>query len=77
MDKREANAIIYLLCLVLGILFVLLAYVLLRLMTVDASLAQSDRQNRKNREETQRATMLLRDEREKFERLLKALQPAE
>lgn len=70
MAKHEGNAIIYLLCVVIGILFVLLSHVLLRLMTTDAALKYSTQENRK-------VTITMIDERERFERLLKAVQSTE
>lgn len=59
MAKHEDNAIIFLLCIVIGILFVVLCFVLLRLMTVDSQLLH-------NKREVDKAIVLLREEREKF-----------
>lgn len=70
MAKHENNAVIYLLCVVIGILFVLLTFVLLRLMTVDSSLIH-------NKREADKAALLLRDEREKFEKLLRTVKITE
>jgi hypothetical protein len=61
MAKRDDNAVIALLCVVIGILFVVLVFVLIRLMTVDASL-------RHNKREVDKAIILLREEREKFQK---------
>ena len=61
MAKRDDNAVIALLCVVIGILFVVLVFVLIRLMTVDASLRQ-------NKREVDKAIILLREEREKFKK---------
>lgn len=54
------------LCIVIGILFVVLVFVLMRLMTVDAQLVR-------NKREVDKAIVLLREEREKF----KAVQSTE
>lgn len=70
MAKHADNAVIALLIFVILILFVLFGYVLLRLMTVDKQLQHSQRENNK-------AALVLRDEREKFEKLLKAVRPTE
>lgn len=59
MAKHEDNAVIFLLCIVIGILFVVLVFVLMRLMTVDAQLVR-------NKREVDKAIVLLREEREKF-----------
>ena len=59
MAKHEDNAVIFLLCVVIGILFVVLVFVLMRLMTVDAQLVR-------NKREVDKAIVLLREEREKF-----------
>lgn len=66
MAKHEDNAVIFLLCVVIFIGFVLMAFLLLRLMTVDAAL-------RHNKREVDKAVVLLREEREK----LKAVQSTE
>lgn len=66
MAKHEDNAVIVLLCVVIGILFVLVAFFLLRLMTVDAQLVR-------NKREVDKAVVLLREERER----LKAVQRTE
>ena len=59
MAKHEDNAVIFLLCVVIFIGFVLMAFMLLRLLTVDAAL-------RHNKREVDKAIVLLREEREKF-----------
>jgi phosphotransferase system glucose/maltose/N-acetylglucosamine-specific IIC component len=59
MAKHEDNAVIFLLCVVIGILFVVLAFFLMRLLTVDAQLVR-------NKREVDKAIVLLREEREKF-----------
>ena len=59
MAKHDNNAIIFLLCIVIGILFVLMFYFLLRMTQLDKSL-QHDRR------EVNKAIVLLREEREKF-----------
>lgn len=59
MAKHEDNAVIALLVTVILILFVVMAFFLLRLMTVDAQLVH-------NKREVDRAIVLLREEREKF-----------
>ena len=61
MAKHEDNAVVFLLCLLVGILLVVLVFVLLRLMTVDASL-------RHNKREVDKAIILLRDAREKLKK---------
>jgi len=61
MAKHEDNAIVFLLCLLVGILLVVLVFVLLRLMTVDASL-------RHNKREVDKAIILLRDARENLKK---------
>lgn len=66
MAKHEDNAVIFLLCVVIGVLFVFMFFVLLRLLTVDAAL-------RHNKREVDKAIVLLREEREKF----KAVQSTE
>lgn len=66
MAKHDNNAVIFLLCIVIGILFVMMAFFLLRMMTVDAAL-------RHNKREVDKAIVLLREEREK----LKAVQNTE
>lgn len=66
MAKREDNAVIVLLCVLFLILFIVMAFFLLRLMTVDAAL-------RHNKREVDKAIVLLREEREK----LKAVQNTE
>lgn len=58
MAKHDNNAIIFLLCLVIGILFVLMFYFLLRMTQLDKSLEHS-------RREVNKAIVLLREEREK------------
>jgi len=59
MAKHEDNAVIFMLCVVIFIGFVLMAFMLLRLMTVDAAL-------RHNKREVDKAIVLLREERERF-----------
>jgi hypothetical protein len=58
MAKHDNNAIIFLLCIVIGILFVLMFYFLLRMTQLDKSLEH-------NRREVNKAIVLLREEREK------------
>lgn len=70
MAKHDNNAIIFLLCLVIGILFVLMFFFLLRMTTLDASLVR-------NKREAEKAALVLRDEREKLEKLLKSVKPTE
>ena len=59
MAKHDDNAVIFLLCVVIGIMFVLIAFFLMRLLTVDAQLVR-------NKREVDKAIVLLREEREKF-----------
>jgi hypothetical protein len=59
MAKHEDNALIFLLCIVIGILFVVLSFVLLQLMTVDKQLIH-------HKKEVDRVIVMLREEREKF-----------
>lgn len=66
MAKHDDNAVIFLLCVVIFVGIVLTAFLLLRLLTVDAAL-------RHNKREVDKAIVLLREEREKF----KAVQPTE
>lgn len=63
MAKHEDNAIIYLLCVVIGILFILFFFVLLRMTTLDSQLLR-------NKREVDKAIVLLREEREKFKAAL-------
>jgi hypothetical protein len=49
------------LCVIVGILFVVLCFLLLRLMTVDSQLVR-------NKREVDKAIVLLREEREKFKK---------
>jgi hypothetical protein len=51
------------LCVIVGILFVVLCFLLLRLMTVDSQLVR-------NKREVDKAIVLLREEREKFKKEL-------
>ena len=59
MAKHEDNAIIFLLCIVIGILLVLLFFALLRMQTLDSNLVRNNR-------EVNKAIVLLREEREKL-----------
>jgi hypothetical protein len=61
MAKHEDNAIVFMLCIIVGILFVVLCFLLLRLMTVDSQLVR-------NKREVDKAIVLLREEREKFKK---------
>lgn len=70
MAKHENNAVIALLIFTVLILTVILAYFLLRLMTVDKQLERNQRESAKT-------ALVLRDEREKLEKLLKALSKTE
>lgn len=70
MDKRESNALIFLLCLIVGILFALLFFALLEAGKFKGKLDSSTREN-------VRAALALRESREKLERLLKAVQDTE
>jgi hypothetical protein len=63
MAKHEDNAIVFMLCVIVGILFVVLCFLLLRLMTVDSQLVR-------NKREVDKAIVLLREEREKFKKEL-------
>jgi hypothetical protein len=51
------------LCIIVGILFVVLCFLLLRLMTVDSQLVR-------NKREVDKTIVLLREEREKFKKEL-------
>jgi uncharacterized membrane protein len=64
MDKREFNAITFMLCLLFGILLVLMFLFLLEGRKMKGELKNSTREN-------QKAALVLREEREKMERLLK------
>lgn len=66
MDKRESNAIIFLLCLIIGVLFALLFLFLLEGAKMRGQLLHSTRENDKS-------ALALRDSREKLEKLLKAV----
>jgi hypothetical protein len=66
MAKHDDNAVIFMLCVVIFVGIVLTAFLLLRLLTVDAAL-------RHNKREVDKAIVLLREEREK----LKAVQSTE
>jgi energy-converting hydrogenase Eha subunit H len=70
MAKHEDNAVIALLIFFVLILTVLLAYTLLRLMTTDKQLEHHQR-------EANKSALVLRDEREKLEKLLKSLKVEE
>jgi uncharacterized membrane protein (DUF106 family) len=70
MDKREFNAITFLLCLVIGILLVLMFLFLLEDRKMKGELKNSTREN-------QKAALVLREEREKLERVLKQLKEKE
>jgi len=70
MAKHEDNAVIALLIFVVLVLSIILAYFLLRLMTVDKQLEHHQRESAKT-------ALVLRDEREKLEKLLKALSKVE
>jgi hypothetical protein len=63
MAKHEDNAIIFLLCIVIGILLVLLFFALLRMEKLDSNLVRNNR-------EVNKAIVLLREEREKFKKEL-------
>ena len=63
MAKHEDNAIVFMLCVVIGILFVVLCFVLLRIMSVDSQLVR-------NKHEVDKAIVLLREEREKIKKEL-------
>jgi len=52
---------VFMLCIIVGILFVVLCFLLLRLMTVDSQLVR-------NKREVDKAIVLLREEREKFKK---------
>lgn len=70
MGKRESNAIIFLLCLVIGILFALLFFFLLEGAKMKGQLQHSTRENDKS-------ALALRDSREKLEKLLRSVKPTE
>lgn len=70
MGKRESNALIFLLCLIIGILFALLFLALLEAGKYKGKLDHSTREN-------DRAAIALRESREKLERLLKAVKATE
>lgn len=70
MAKHEDNAVIALLIFVVLVLSIILAYFLLRLMTVDKQLERNQRESAKT-------ALVLRDEREKLEKLLQALSKME
>ena len=59
MAKHEDNAIIFLLCIVVGICMVVMFFLLLQLMTVDKQLIHHKR-------EVERVIVMLREEREKL-----------
>ena len=59
MAKHDDNAVIFMLCVVIFVGIVLTAFLLLRLLTVDAAL-------RHNKREVDKAIVLLREEREKL-----------
>jgi CBS domain containing-hemolysin-like protein len=70
MGKRESNALIFLLCLVIGVLFALLFLALLEAGKYKGKLDHSTREN-------DRAALVLREERKKLERLLKTVNDTE
>lgn len=59
MAKHDNNAVIVFLGVVVGILLIVIAFFLLRLLTVDKQLRHTQR-------EVEKAVVMLRDEREKF-----------
>lgn len=61
MAKHEDNAVILLLSIVIGILFVVLVFVLLRLLTLDGQMI-------KHKREIDKAIIMLREERQKFKK---------
>ena len=70
MGKQESNALIFLLCLIIGILFALLFLALLEAGKYKGKLDHSTREN-------DRAAIALRESREKLEKLLKAVKSTE
>lgn len=70
MGKRESNALIFLLCLIVGVLFALLFLGLLEAGKYKGKLDHSTREN-------DRAALVLREERKKLERLLKTVHDTE
>lgn len=70
MDKRESNAIIFLLCIVVGVLLVLMFFFLLEGKKMKGQLNHSTREN-------DRSALALRESREKLERILKQLKEKE
>lgn len=70
MGKRESNALIFLLCLIVGVLFALLFLGLLEAGKYKGKLDHSTREN-------DRAALVLREERKKLERLLKTVNDTE
>jgi uncharacterized membrane protein len=67
MDKREANAIIYMLSLIIGILLILIFLFLLEWKKLDGRIKHSTREHDK-------AALVLREQREKMQKLLKTLE---
>jgi uncharacterized membrane protein len=67
MGKRESNALIFLLCLIVGILFALLFFALLEAGKFKGRLDNSTRENA-------RAALILREEYKKMQKLLKTLE---
>mgnify|MGYP003336500552 CR=1 FL=1 len=61
MAKRDDNAVIFLLCVVIGILLPLIVWLLLRMLTVDAHMHRQER-------EINKAIIILREERERFKK---------
>ena len=70
MDKRESNALIFLLCLIIGILFALLFFALIEAGKYKGKLDGSTREN-------DRAAIALRESRKELEKLLKSVKQAE
>lgn len=70
MGKREDNAVIVFLGVLVGIALPLIFFLVLRLDVVEGRLRKSTRENDKS-------AMVLREEREKLEKLLKSVKPTE
>ncbi len=70
MAKHLDNAVVYLLCVVIGILGVLLFFLVLKFYKQEGDFKHT-------RRETEKDALVLRDEREKLERLLRTVKTTE
>lgn len=70
MVKHLNNAVIFMLCLVIGILCLVVFVMVLKFATQEG-------ERKRDRRENEKAALVLREEREKLEKLLKTVKPTE